>query len=224
LIIEGEQLIIINLSNFIQKVQAYQSSEYALEDLYQQTLKRRDIWDNLEEIDGSKTKDVVLKFLNQWKCRLEYSCASDLAKTLRECSESLSKFKKHSMEQMTIDSLIADSDTIQEVFRRITSVQAGRRTVGATATSKMLHLVNPSFFMMSDQNIRHGYGCFDNEFGYMNFMWRMKVFEDAVIRAYSTARNVPTNSAFASLASECESAATTLPKLLDEYNWVRFNT
>jgi hypothetical protein len=213
---------LIDLNDFIQNVQFYQSSEYALETLYQQILKRHDILDRLENIDDNKTR-IVLEFLNQWKCRLSYSCTSNLAKTLRESSELFSKFDSHRLEEVSLKSLIITSDDIQEVFRRIASVQAGRRTVGATATSKILHLINPNFFMMSDVNIRHGYGCYDNELGYVNFMWRMKIFCDIIRKKYSTTRNIPIDSAFQYLVAECKSVAPSWPKLLDEHNWVKYN-
>ena len=60
----------MNPDDFITKVQAYQKSNYALNPQYEEALKRRDIWDRLEEIRDLKTKEVVLTFLNQWKCRL----------------------------------------------------------------------------------------------------------------------------------------------------------
>lgn len=124
---------------------------------------------------------------------------------------------------MTLDFIIAD-DSIQEAFKKIASAQAGRRTVGATATSKIMHMINPGFFVMSDDNIRYGYGCCDNELGYINFMWRMKLFGDSIINGYSSARNVQKEAAFQNLASECKSSAPTLSKLIDEYNWVKYNS
>ena len=213
-----------NLKEFIEKVQAYQTPGYALDNLYQQTVKRRDVWDNLEEIDEIKTESFILKFLNRWKCRVGYVCTSNLTITIRESSELLSKFKNHRLEEVSLGSLQDDSSNIQEVFRRISSVQAGKRTIGSTATSKILHMVNPSFFIMLDKNIRLGYNCSDNGLGYMNFMLKMKRFADELIHEYSSIRNLPMNSAFQSLVVECKSKATTLPKLLDEYNWIKFNT
>lgn len=212
----------IEIEDFVRKVQAYQNSEYALEDSYHRILNRLDIWNNLGEIDNSKTR-YISEFLNRWKCRLRYDCTSSLAKTLRECSGSLSKFKNHRLEDVSLDSLVADLDAIKDVFRTIASVRTGTRTVGATATSKILHLVNPRFFMMSDRNIRHGYGYSDSEVGYAKFMRHTKMFADALIREYSLARNIPMNSVFSSLVSECRSSATTIPKLLDEYNWAKFS-
>jgi len=218
----------IDLRDFIEKVRAYQKSEYAhwpSADLYRETVDRRDIWDNLGEIDDRNTI-YVLQFLNQWKCRISYNCAPSLARKLRESSGLLSKFKEYRLEEISSDSLIINSGSIQEAFGRIASVRArtGERTVGATATSKILHCFNPSFFMMSDRNIRHDYGCSHNEFGYVKFMQYMKLFADALIREYSIARNIPRHSAFPSLVSECRSSARTLPKLLDEYNWIKCNT
>ena len=54
---------VINLDDIIEKVRVYQSSSYALERLYQQTVGRRDIWDRLGEIDDSKTNIGVFKSL-----------------------------------------------------------------------------------------------------------------------------------------------------------------
>ena len=127
-----------------------------------------------------------------------------------------------SLENVTLKFLIDDND-IQEGFKIIASAKAGRRTIGATATSKILHMVNPNFFVMADENIRFAYGCSENELGYVNFMWRMKLLSEALIEDYSNARKVPKDKAFQKLALECQSAATTLPKLIDEYNWVKYN-
>jgi len=139
------QITDVDIDDFMRKAQAYQGSIYALEDSYLQILNRLDIWDNLAEIEDSKTT-YILEFLNRWKCRVSYDCTSSLAKTLRELSESLFKFKSHRLEEVSLDSLVDDLDAIKEVFRRIASVRAGARTVGATATSKILHLVNPRFY------------------------------------------------------------------------------
>jgi len=216
------QITDIDIDDFIRKAQAYQGSVYALEDSYREILNRLDIWDDLAEIDDSRTT-CILEFLNRWKCRLSYDCISSLARTLRETSESLLKFKSYRLEEVSFDSLVEGLDVIKDVFRGIASVRAGAKTVGATATSKILHLVNPRFFMMSDRNIRHGYGYSGNEVGYARFMRHMKSFADALMREYSLARNIPMNSVFSSLVSECKSRATTIPKLLDEYNWAKFN-
>ena len=212
----------IDIDDFIRKVQAYQGFVYALEDSYRQILNRLDIWNNLAEIDDSKTT-CILEFLNRWKCRLSYDCNSSLARTLRETSESLLKLKSYRLEEVSFDSLVDHLDDIKVVFRGIASIRGGAKTVGATATSKILHLVNPRFFMMSDRNIRHGYRCSDDEVGYAKFMRHMKLFADALLREYSLMRNIPMNSVFPTLVSECKSRATTIPKLLDEYNWAKFN-
>lgn len=210
---------VIDLNDFIQKVRNYPRSE-KIEESYKQTLKRKDIWGKLEEIDDSKMNDA-LKFLNSWGCRLSYSCCSNLTKMIRGSSVLLSKFHEHHLDNINWDSLLIDSEAIEEAFEKIASIQAGRRTVGATATSKIMHMVNPNFFMICDHEIRYDYGCSDNALGYVNFMWRMKLFADVVIREYSTKRNMPVKSVFSNLVTECKSNATTLPKLLDEYNWVK---
>ena len=215
-------MIPIDLNEFIQNVQDYQSSPCAIETLYGDVLKRRDVWDKLDQIDTQKTEEVVLSFLNAWKCRLSYVCSRDLTKALKDSSKFLVKLRNQSLESVTLKFLIDDND-IQEAFGKISSVQAGRRTVGATATSKILHMIIPDLFVMADENTRFGYGCNENEVGYVNFMWRMKLVGDSLLDDYSNTRKVARDRAFQKLVSECRSSATALPKLIDEYNWVKYN-
>ncbi|WP_455365060.1 hypothetical protein [[Eubacterium] cellulosolvens] len=214
---------LIDLSDFIENVKRYQNSVYALDSLYQRIVKRRDIWDRLNEITDYSTETIVLNFLNQWKCRLSYVCAPSLAKTLRSCSQIFSQFRDDHLEKVNPDYLFNHSEPIEEAFWRISSVRAGRRSIGPTATSKILHLVNPQFFMMYDRNIRLGYGCSENESGYMHFMLIMKQLGDNLIYEYASTRKISKTEALHHLAAECKSSATTLPKLLDEYNWIEFN-
>lgn len=212
----------ISLDDFITKVQAYQKSDYALNPQYEEAVKRRDIWERLAEIRDCETKEVVLKFLNQWKCRISSLCVPDLTKALRESAESLHQFDKCRLEETDLDS--SNAEVMERVFGTITSVKAGkRRTVGSTATSKILHLVNPNFFVMYDVRIRRGYGCFGNDLGYTNFMKQMKQLANDLLHEYSIKRNIPVDSTFQSLAQECRSYSRTMPKLLDEYNWIKFN-
>jgi hypothetical protein len=212
-----------DLDEFIKNVRKYQSSEYALDDSYQRILERRDIWEKLSELDNERTR-AVIEFLNVWKCRLSYDCAPNLARALKGCSTLISELGRLSLEEVTTEELLANLDAIQELSKTISSVRAGRRTVGATGASKILHLTNPSFFMMTDNRIRDGWGCSDNEVGYGNFMWRMELFGNAIIHSYSTSRDIPTKDAFIRLRSECKSSAATLPKLLGEYNWTKSNS
>lgn len=45
---------------------------------------------------------------------------------------------------------------VRDIFRGIATIPTGRKPVGATATVKIMHLVNPDLFMMNDLNIRVG--------------------------------------------------------------------
>lgn len=202
-------MIPIDLNDFIQNVQQYQGSPYAMDTLYSDTLKRRDVWDGLAQINEQKTKDIVLYFLNAWKCRISYVCAPNLAKGLQDSAKFLANFRNLRLQDVSLKFLI-DDNNIQEAFRTIATVQAGRRTIGATATSKILHMINPNFFVMADENTRFAYGCCENELGYVNFMWRMKLLGDILIDSYSNARTVPKEKVFQKLVSECQSNATTL--------------
>lgn len=212
----------INLNEFIEKVKDYQTSIYGLENNYLKTLAQRDVWENLREISEQTTKDVILKFLNAWKCRISYKFTPSLTRILRESSELFSRLSAYTLQDVSLRFILDDED-VKKAFRNIASVKFGNRTVGATATSKILHLINPNFLMMSDKAIRYGYGCSDNDIGYVNFMCRMKLLSDNLVNEYSKVRNVDRKNVFSNLKSECNSRATTIPKLLDEYNWIKFN-
>jgi hypothetical protein len=77
--------------------------------------------------------------------------------------------------------------------------------------------------MMNDKQIRIHWGCADNTAGYINFMWRMKQLCSSVIHEYSSQRQTLPDQTFQNLVTECRSRATTFPKLLDEYNWIKAN-
>ncbi len=212
-----------SLKEFIENVRAYQKLEDTGDKTYHEVLCRRDIWDRLEEVNASQTRSIILRYLNQSKCRISYNCSLKLAKTLREYSNLFSHFKNHRLHTISVRSLRRDDESIQVIFRKISSISVGRRSFGSTATSKLLHLINPAFFMMYDRNIRRGYNCSDNEYGYTNFMLKMKQLADYLVKEYSTTYTVQIQRAFQDLISDCTSRAKTVPKLLDEYNWIKYN-
>jgi hypothetical protein len=64
---------------------------------------------------------------------------------------------------------------IEKTFDVIQQVRVGRRTIGFTTTSKILHMSIPKFFVMCDEKIRKTYGCEGYATGYRNFVLRMSL-------------------------------------------------
>lgn len=147
---------------------------------YESCLEHREFWDNLTNIRFSDVNDIILPFLNKWQCRLPYECAKGLTTALQQSEillKPLRSFKIQSadlLQQVLVQRRkMKILILLQDIFDVISKVKAGRRTVAFTATSKILHMAVPDFFVMADETIRKKYGCEGNGAGYANFMWRI---------------------------------------------------
>jgi hypothetical protein len=188
---------------------------------YQECIGRRDLWDNLGKIETADVQDIILPFLNKWRCRLSDKCASELALALNEVEHLIRPLRSLYVESANMFGTTESSDgeariiaLIEESFGTVQEVVAGRRTVGFTATSKMFHMAIPSFFVMSDEKIREHYGCEANGAGYANFMLRMNLFaKDLVSQAQGNRQTILGYSKWPGRA---------LTRLLDNYNYTMF--
>ncbi len=144
-------------------------------------LKRRDVWDNLDRISVEDVDCIVLRFLNEWKCRIPYSCNKTLQKALQTSHDKFELIRSENLKSIEFEKIIKHDgrnvkigNLVEEIFNTLSSVRAGRRTVGYTATTKIMHMVMPELFVMCDKAIREGYGIGDNSRSYLNFLIRMQ--------------------------------------------------
>lgn len=159
---------------------------------------------------------VVLNFLNKWACRIPYGCASELQRALQKTHTpfQLLKHKKLEIETVNFDEIIGSNgksakDIIKEIFDTPSKVKAGRKTVGFTATTKIMHMVIPDLFVMCDENIREEYGCIGNSEGYLNFLRRMQKSAQKTIKEKTKVE----------ICRELHNCDRDLTKILDEYNY-----
>lgn len=95
------------------------------------------------------------------------------------------------------------SKTIKEVYEELSSV----KHVGATAVSKILHLMNPKIFVMWDEKICRMYNVKGSAKGYLEFLSKnQRLLKDMFTE------------------KECDELRSkfggkTLAKLIDEFNW-----
>ena len=180
-----------------------------------------EIWDNFSSIRTQDVEGVIILFLNRWRCRLPRSCARELTSALKQAELMISPLRKINLEEAEMLEEIKVSNRevgmlslIEDVFGTIEGIKAGPRTVGFTATSKMLHMAVPSFFVMSDEKIREHYGCEGNACGYANFMLRMNLFaKNLVSQAQGKRQTILEYSKWPGRA---------LTRLLDNYNYTMF--
>jgi len=205
--------------------------------IYLQSIRRKDIWENLGNLKDIDIKDVILNFLNKWRCRIKVTpdLISSLQQKLKELRGYFISVKDEKLESLDFDKDVTvdgrtfkAEDVIIKIFDSLRRIKVGRRNFGATATSKVLHMVNPNFFMMSDGNIREHYGCSANSNGYINFMWRMHRLCNEIIKSYCNKFAVNDRSAKEKIYKTCHNnwvipeGYTTLPKLIDEFNYSRY--
>jgi hypothetical protein len=188
---------------------------------FEQCINHREIWDNLSSIKPIDVEKIVLPFLNKWRCRLSYVCVSNLAVALQKAEQWLSPLRRLSIEDLDITKSVQNANIgsspfayIEKAFKTIQEVPAKQRTVGFTATSKILHMAIPDLFVMCDVAIRDKYGCAANTAGYINFMLRMNLIALDLISQ--------TNGNKQSILNCSKWPGRTLARLLDNYNYTMF--
>jgi hypothetical protein len=136
---------------------------------------------------------------------LGFNGCSRLGVAIREFHNDFNETRKHSLEERE------NVPNIQELYERLMNYQIDptsidSRRIGPTATSKMLHLVAPDFFIMWDADIRNLYGFGATGKEYQRFLVTMKNWIECL------------NPSVTVLSKEYKKSKT---KIIDEFNWYR---
>ncbi|MEM0211814.1 MAG: hypothetical protein QXK88_07255 [Desulfurococcaceae archaeon] len=182
-------------------------------------LDRRQVWENLSQIDEDQTKDTIIGFLKAWNIRnVNRIAPNSLGGALKELNKYFDALRDKSLLSLNFDEKVnvdgqemKISDVIKEIYKRLSEVKG----VGSTSASKIMHGVIPELFMMWDENIRSGYGYAGNEIGYLRFMREMQRILRRVIETYGGSPEELCHEAYSD-------AKKTLTKLLDEFNYMKF--
>jgi hypothetical protein len=217
----GERIVLEKFCEVVGDVFPKQPGIREGEIQFEQCFNHREFWDNLCNIKTIDVETIVLPFLNKWRCRLSRTCVSKLSLALQNTEQLLGPLRKLNIEDL--DTLGAIQNTIsgmgqfsciENAFKNIQEVKAGRRSVGFTATSKILHMAIPELFVMCDAAIRDKYGCADNAAGYINFVLRMGLIaRDLIAQANGNKQTILTCSRW---------QGRTLAHLMDNYNYTMF--
>jgi hypothetical protein len=202
---------------------------------YVEILKQQDFLKKLRDHPGDleveEIRNTLVKFLNRWGCRLrnyDNVTASGLQGCLVKTHPELSSLQKYSILDFNLEN-VEMTEWVERVFNgfwHCGSGSAAAGNFGPTATSKLLHVMNPDFFPLWDEAIRLAYWKEDDRIvengrGYCIFMDKLrKMAED--------------------LRSKCEMRFGTLDparliserlkidpphsilKFIDEFNWVTY--
>ena len=170
-------------------------------------------WKNLTQL---KLKDVeeILKFLNKWKCRLPYNCKHQLLSSL---SQQIPRFV-NSLQGLKLENVNLSQNT-QNIINAYDTLNS---VIKPTGTSKVLHLIIPDLFPMWDQKIAEAYGIKPNQRtgeNYIKFMEKMQNILKKLINKIN--KNNP-QQAIQKIKNSTFQGKYSLPKILDEYNYMKF--
>lgn len=141
--------------------------------------------------------------INKWgKCRVHI-----YDKKLRNALRAFNKKYKSVLDWKLSELLLWEQhDTIVEIFNNFVDV------LKYTGTSKLLHILNPEFFMIWDVKVRHRYGCSENADGYFNFLYRSQKEIKEMLNSYKEDYRKISQRIY-------EGKTKAILKLLDEYNY-----
>jgi len=163
--------------------------------------RKSECWDFINFSKESVEKDI-LGFLNKWGiCRIPNDRKIDLFQTLMNLKEDIQYFKGKKLWENFDFKDKKTKTCIKKIFRELEKIPK----ISSVAISKMMHMFNPSFFIMWDNAILERYGFYGNAKGYIYFLQRIKkkIVENNLIEGYNNSK----------IKDE-----VTLLKLIDEYN------
>jgi len=112
------------------------------------------------------------------------------------------------------DDIPSYKEVILVIFDRFSEI------LGSTGASKAMHLINGRLFMMWDNAIRKNCRCPPSPEGYIKFMKSSQDIAKEIVTSYCEEFNCSREEALENICALAN--GKTLPKLIDEYNYVRF--
>lgn len=211
------------------------SSTGAGDQAYVEILNQQDFLQALRDhpgtLDVEEIRNTLVKFLNRWGCRLrnyDNVTASGLQGCLVRTHPELSGLQKYSIFDFNLEN-VEMTERVERVFNGFWHCGSGSAAVGnfgPTATSKLLHVINPDFFPLWDEAIRLAYWREDDRIiesgrGYCVFMDKLREVA-ANLRAECKKRFGTLDPArLISERLKIDSLHSIL-KFIDEFNWVTY--
>ncbi len=181
----------------------------------------RDLRNYPDELSTKEIGEVLINFLNQWRCRL-----ADSQENREAIKQRLVRQKEgtYSLSGETIArvNFSKAEGTIQKLYTSLREV----RGFGPTTTSKVMHVLNPELFVMWDNKILDEYNKLDRRItdspaGYVQFLRLMQELAlqvEADFRKYRAGGNVED---FLSEKLRYEPKKY-FANFVDEFNWITY--
>lgn len=177
-------------------IRANKSKDENFDDAYKPLLDIKDPWENL---------DLIIDFVRRWNTRVPIAKNGEIIKdVLLNLKGEFETLKYYSLEDMEFNSVNIMS--IKNIFSKLSET-----VLKYTGTTKLMHGINPCLFVMRDQGICMHYGCHHNSTGYIIFL---KLMQEQIQRIFKEHDK----------KDMITETGRTLPKLIDEYNWMNYRT
>ncbi len=158
---------------------------------------------------------ALIRYVNQWGCRIPQGKAADIAAAVRTASPYLTPLSASALEFN--DLRCSTLDVIERSYDALLEADG----VGPTGASAILTALNPQLFVSWGEGIRNAYFPDDQPNGatYSQFLTIMRMAALAIAADARTTHGVedPAGSLSADLGID---PAFSLAKFVDEFNWV----
>lgn len=208
---------------------------------YQDLMNRAEFLSSLRAnpmgLEVSQIREKLIKeFLNRWRSHVANNpqSARVIQKTIQNLLPYLHALKDLVIETVNFEQMVnVDNNPItvgQVIEYCYTRIRKVGFVVGATATSKLLHVLQPDLFVMWDSNILAHYRkqnaqVSDSGHGYLVFLQMTQKVATQVHQEFQNSKLSPPAAAEQNPAHYLSKQMNyhppkTLAKYLDEYNWV----
>lgn len=215
----------MDYKTFLDGVWKYNDLDEFQRDYVRLILEPRKVWENLKIITRKNVENIVIEFLRRWKIRnTQRIDPEELKRTLRTLDE-YSKLlrQKRLLDLNFVEEVSEFGDNISILIKKMYDQIDNVHGVGATSTSKILHGINPSLFMIWDKKERLGYGCAENSVGYIRFLFESQIILRTVVESYQEKYGCSLEIAEERTLKQANTERKmSLAKLLDQYNFMKF--
>ena len=208
------------------------------QDLMGQTQFLNSLRANPRELQTSQIQQqLILGFINRWNCRAKNTqeSAQAIRTILQHLLPYLQVLNRFTIMDVNFTGTVSVNNNQMTVSKVIDSYYKKVKTIGyrfgPTATSKLLHILQPELFVMWDKDIINYYKNNNNQNvsntgqGYCVYLKKMQETAKQVYRSFQKAvlnTSVGANQNPADYLSTqmMYNPPKTLAKYLDEYNWI----
>jgi hypothetical protein len=171
---------------------------------------------NPEYLTYKEIESILLKFLNDWGCRITKVNYSSISKVLREFFIK-NNGRLYLEEDISTFDFDVNESRLEGIFKELDEI----KDIGPTSVSKILHITNPCLFVMWDMGIAKELGYEHSTKGYFEFLKKMQKYANNILRTFKERFSDEKDLEdffyrYFKLKRKC-----TLAKFLDEYNWAK---